>query len=126
MVSLGFTRKQLYGSSESRPTTEKSLDREKVYPEIVVDGKLAEAMGAPDLDEGDVVEVPVVLRVKRHSETTTNGETTYGMTLCIEKMGDMVESDDGDEADEPAKDNSGDYETSDDGVSNLRIVLGAD
>lgn len=89
MVKLGMKRKEMYPASTAK--TEKSYDDEVVYPEISVSGKLAEKMGAADLKEGDVVEVPVVLKVKRHSKTEEGGDTEYSMTLCVEKMGNMTE-----------------------------------
>ncbi len=89
MVDLGIKNKEMYATSKP----EKDYDNEVTYPEVSVSGKLAEKMGAPDLAEGDVVEVPVILRVTRHSKTTTNGKTDYSMTLCIVKMGDMTATD---------------------------------
>jgi hypothetical protein len=65
-------------------------------------GKLAEKLGAEDLKEGDVVEVDVKLKVRRHVKTMEKGKTQYDMTLCIVKAGEMVESE-SDEEDEEKK-----------------------
>lgn len=87
MVNLGIKRKEMYGGDVAKPS--KDYDSEIVYPEVSVSGKLAEKMGAADLTEGESVEVPVVLKIKRHAKTTEGGKTEYSMTLCIVKMGDM-------------------------------------
>lgn len=97
MVDLGIKQKDLF---KSEAKVEKDYDNQMVYPEISVSGKLAERMGAADLDDGDVVQVPVVLKVKRLSKTTTDGKTDYSLTLCVLKMGDMEEAPDQDDDDE--------------------------
>jgi hypothetical protein len=109
---MGVTRKEAYGSPEGKiATSEKNYDKEKVYPEIQVDGKLAEKMGAVDLEDGDRFRQTVEFEVKRHSKTETNGKTSYSMTLCITKGSEheaVDESDEDEEADD--SDDSGEKE----------------
>lgn len=88
MINLGIRNKDMYPSSEIE---KKDYEKEIRYPELHVSGKLAEKMGAADLKQGDVVEVPIVIRIKSHSKNVSDGKTDYSMTICVEKMGDMVE-----------------------------------
>jgi hypothetical protein len=100
MIELGVKRKDLYG--KEKPSSEKDWESEVVYPEFQVEGKLAEKMGAAELKEGDAVEVPVVLKVKRHCKTEEDGKVRYCMTLCITKMSDEMNPVDDDEDDDLA------------------------
>lgn len=79
----------MWGQEEAKP--EKDYDNEVVYPEVHVDGKLAEKMGAAELKAGDKVKTCVVLRVKDMTKTDNNGKVRYSMTFCLEQMDDEME-----------------------------------
>lgn len=95
MIKLGIKNKDMYPKSEE---PKRDYENEVMYPEIMVSGKMAEKMGAADLNEGDCVKTCVVLCVKRHTKTTTDGKTEYSMTLCVKEMDDLepADSDDAD------------------------------
>jgi len=80
---MGATRKEIHGTPEV--ASEKDYDKEIVYPEIELSGKLAELMGAADLNAGDTFTQSVQWRVKRHVKTDEDGKEKFSMTLCLEQ-----------------------------------------
>jgi hypothetical protein len=92
MTDLGIKRKDQYPREETVAGGKKDYDNEKIYPSIDACGKLAELMGAADLNEGDVVEAPFKLKVKRLAKTDENGKTHYDIKFDIIEMGDMTDS----------------------------------
>lgn len=112
MIDMGMKRKDMYPSeTASSPKSEKDYEKEKVYPEMHLEGPLAEMMGAEDLKAGDVVEQTVRWRVKSLTKTERDGKASYSMTLCLEKASDCKEceggSDDSDEDDGKDGESSG-------------------
>lgn len=88
MISLGFKRKELHGTPEPC-TKEKDWDSEIVEPEVYVEGKQAEAMGAEVLKAGEAFTAEVKFKVKELTKIEENGEVRYRMRLCLSEMGDI-------------------------------------
>lgn len=102
MIDMGMKRKEIHGPAETQPKAEKDYENEKVYPELHVEGALAEMMGAEDLKKGDVVEQTVRWRVKELSKHEVDGKPArFTMTLCLEKATDCKDcADEGDGEDD--------------------------
>lgn len=98
MISLGFKRKELHGQPEPC-TKEKDWDSEIVEPEVYVEGKQAEAMGAEIVKAGDAFTAEVKFKVKELTKIEENGAVRYRMRLCLSEMGD-IETEESDSEDE--------------------------
>lgn len=106
MISLGFKRKELNGSATPAETP-KDWDSEIVEPEVYVEGKQAEAMGAELVKAGDSFTAEVKFKVKELTKIEENGKVRYRMRLCLSEMGD-IETDESEGEDETEAAPSGD------------------
>lgn len=120
MTPLGFKRKDLNPTSDE-PKSEEDYENMMVYPEVYVEGKLAEAMGAEDFKSGDTFEATFKVKVEDHTETTEGGKTSYRMKLVLESMGDFDVEDTEDKDEEDAEEEESDMS---DESSNTLSALG--
>lgn len=120
MTDLGFTNKELsdtsyYGAPCCASETDKGdWEKQTVYPEIRFNGKVAEALGAEDLDLDEMVELTVKLRVKslRNEGRVVDGEKKRDVEICFEVLAasDFTAASD-DSEDESESEGSGLHET---------------
>jgi hypothetical protein len=97
---LGVQRKELHSYPEVGGE-KKDYDKEKVYPEIRLEGKHAELFGAADLKAGGTGKLTAEFEVKSLKKTSEDGKDRYEMVICLKKAQcEDCESSDDEDADE--------------------------
>lgn len=98
LKSLGVKRKDMFPSTAAaEPMSSKEYDNEIVYPQVSVDGKQAEAMGAADLEQGECVKQTVIWKVEKRVVTEQDGKKEYRMELHLVKGSDLESCDEPDD-----------------------------
>lgn len=128
MREMGVKRKDAYPSVGGPEKSDKDYNNELVRPNMSLDGKQAEMMGADDLEAGEYVKQTVIWKVKRVSKTETDGKKELSVSFDLCKASDLTEVDAKEAGEDEPADDKGEDETSEsDGdkpSAGLAFILG--